>query len=185
VAQDLRHNQGKGRRSSLRAELFPFEYIVDLNGTAAARRVGYANGHARVAAQRLLARADVKAKIAELIEARKQASLADADAVLVELVELYRAGLSRFLSITETGRIKLNASNATSADLDRLNAVKVGKDGSVELRVVPRERVLELIGKHVNVKAFADRLELEVRDADALVERLQRARGRGRGGAAK
>lgn len=55
-----------------RQEVFIQEYLVDLNGAAAARRAGFSPKHARATACRLLKNPEVKAAIDAALEKRRQ-----------------------------------------------------------------------------------------------------------------
>ena len=55
-----------------RQEIFIQEYLVDMNGAAAARRAGFSPKHARSTASRLLQKPDVKAAIDAALEKRRQ-----------------------------------------------------------------------------------------------------------------
>lgn len=60
----------RGWKASIRRELFAHEYLIDLNGAAAARRSGYAPSRAKETASELLRDPEVRAKIGALIWAR-------------------------------------------------------------------------------------------------------------------
>lgn len=79
---------GKPRRSQgivAREERFCLEYLVDLNGTAAALRAGYPATSAKQRAYELLGRDDIQAKVAELQTQRAQRTEITADMVLQRL----------------------------------------------------------------------------------------------------
>lgn len=69
-------------------ELFAHEYIKDLNGAAAARRVGVSPSTARFEASRMLAEPEVQDLVADLVQARRDAAKVDAERILAELVAL-------------------------------------------------------------------------------------------------
>lgn len=79
---------------------FVDEYLIDLNGTAAAERAGYGKAGAKTRASELLARDDVKAAVAE-----KQAKLSAATGVSAERVvgELAKLGFSNMLDYIQIG----------------------------------------------------------------------------------
>lgn len=85
--------------SQLRRRRFAQEYSIHHNGAKAAIDAGYAPSSAKVTANRLLARPDVQAMIAEL-DAEKRDRLGwDADKVVVELGRIYErcmAGAPKF-----------------------------------------------------------------------------------------
>ena len=71
-----------------RQRRFIEEYMVDLNGTQAAIRAGYAPGGARQHASRLLAQAPVQAALAQAMSERRKRTELTADEVIGDLREL-------------------------------------------------------------------------------------------------
>jgi phage terminase small subunit len=65
-----------------RRERFCREYLIDLNGAAAARRIGIAEGSARSEACRMLAESEVQAFLAQLKAEQAERLAIDADYVL-------------------------------------------------------------------------------------------------------
>lgn len=61
------------------------EYIIDLNATQAAIRAGYSEKCARVSAAKMLTKANIQEKIAELIEERSKRTDITADKVIEQL----------------------------------------------------------------------------------------------------
>ena len=70
-------------------ERFCENYIVDYNGTAAAKRAGYAEKSARVAASRLLKQDRVKARIRELQKEQAERLCLSSDLIVIRALELY------------------------------------------------------------------------------------------------
>ncbi|WP_249871627.1 terminase small subunit [Oceanobacillus saliphilus] len=69
-------------------ELFCHEYIVDLNATQAAIRAGYSERTARVTASKLLAKANISARVKELKDKRAEKLELDAYWVLKRLKDI-------------------------------------------------------------------------------------------------
>lgn len=67
---------------------FVLEYLIDLNGKAAATRAGYAPGKAAVRACELLQRADVQAMLREELAARDARTRVTADRVILEYARI-------------------------------------------------------------------------------------------------
>lgn len=78
------------------------------NATLAARAAGYAEKSARVTGCRLLTKANIQAAIAKRDEARKKASIAEADELDEMLTTLSRSGdpLHRLKAINELNKVK-------------------------------------------------------------------------------
>lgn len=85
---------------------FAEEYVVDLNGTAAARRAGYKGSDRvlEVTGSRLLSHAEVAARVAELQAKRSQRTQITADVVLGELLRLARTDIGE--AFDADGRLK-------------------------------------------------------------------------------
>ena len=73
---------------------FVQEYLVDLCGSAAARRAGYAHGSARTTAWRLLRIPEVRKQVDEAMENRARRVQVEQDAVLRELQQVAFASAS-------------------------------------------------------------------------------------------
>lgn len=67
---------------------FAQEYVIDLNGTAAARRAGYSERTANEQAARLLANASVQAEVSRLMAERSKRTEINADHVLKRMAEI-------------------------------------------------------------------------------------------------
>ncbi len=80
-------------------ELFCEEYLIDLNGAAAARRAGYSEKSATDTAYELMQREDIQQHIEFLMEKRRQKIGINQDYVLQSLLEISRVG-------SEGGRIR-------------------------------------------------------------------------------
>jgi phage terminase small subunit len=133
-------------------ELFAEEYIVDLNGTQAAIRAGYSPKTASVQSARLLGKANVQAKIAELKAARSQETGINARWVLEQAVKLHKRCMQE--------------EKVTDKDGEPIGEYKFEHSGAA--------KSLELIGKHVDVKAFVEKVESEMtlKVDDSLAARL-------------
>ncbi len=150
------------RNLTPKQERFVSEYLIDLNATQSAIRAGYSTKTAHSCGRRLLANADVAAAIAAAKQARAEATKIDSDWVLREAVTLYQRCIQEIkpaLHPKSRRQLKDDSGNL----LFTFNAAAAN-------------RSLELVGKHVDIGAFKDRLE--VSGGLSLVERLQRGRDR-------
>ena len=148
-------------------ERFASEYLVDLNGTQAAIRAGYAARSANVTGAQLLAKPSIAAAVATAIEMRAQELKIDATYVLAHLKAIFEADIRDVL--TRRGSFKQLALGPPlwrqilqGVDFEIITADKNRKQSVVrvvKVRLPDRLRALELIGKHTNVKAFVDRHE--------------------------
>lgn len=153
-------------------EAFVREYLLDLNATQAAIRAGYSAKTAEQQGPRLLGNVGVAHAIAAAQQKRAERLEIDADWVLkrlhseatADLADLYdeHGNLRPIKDWPQVWRTGLVAGIETAKERD--GADKDGASQFVTVRKVKlsdRVRLLELIGKHVGVGAFKDRLEVE------------------------
>ncbi len=140
--------------------LFVEQYLLDMNATGAAERAGYA--HPNTQGPRLLQKPKVSAAIAEAVKARSERAKIDADWVLQNLRAVYER-------VTQEVKPSLNSKTGKPLKDEDGNALYTYNANAAL-------RALELIGKHVGVNAF----EEKVRDdfGQQLIERIQAGRRR-------
>ena len=159
---------------------FVEEYLIDLNGTQAAIRAGYSAKTANEQAARLLAKVSVSQAVAEAKMARAEKVGIDAEWLLKRLAEESTADVADLYD--EAGGLKpvhewpLIWRQGLVAGIDveeiRENGGGVGIIRKVKLS--DRVKRLELIGRHIDVGAFKDKVEhsgkveLEALSDDAL-----------------
>lgn len=166
-----------------RRELFAHEYIKDLNGAAAARRIGIGAASARSEASRMLAEPEVQEIVADLLEARKQAAKVTAEQVLAELVALaffdpahaYNAEGNRLLGIHEMPENvrKAIAGVDVFEEFQGRGADREHIGNTVKVKFTDRGVHLERLMKHLGLLK-----DPEVNINLNVTERLARARGR-------
>lgn len=164
------------------------EYFISdngLNGALAARRAGYSARSSAATAYRLINDPLCKAYIAKLADERNKRVQVDADYVLRRLYDMDQMDVIDILNddmslkpISQWPKVWRQAlSGAEIADLfegqgDARKVMGVLK----KIKWIDRLKNLELMGKHVDVGAFAERVIEE--DAASLAKRLQAARQR-------
>ena len=149
---------------------FVAEYLIDLNATQAATRAGYSAKTANEQGARLLANVSVRSALTEEQKARSDRTEIDADWVLKRLARDATADLAdlydehgNLLPVKQwpmAWRTGLVAGIETVQDRDGEDAE--GRPVYVTVRKVKlldRTKMVELIGKHVGVGAFKDRVE--------------------------
>lgn len=136
-------------------EMFCKEYLVDLNATQAAIRAGYSERTARVTASKLLAKANISARVKELKDKRAEELELDAYWVLKRLKEvsdrsmqaepvmMFDPGLGE---LVETGEYQFDSQGAN--------------------------RSTELIGKHIGM--FDPKLDLQKRMLETQIKKLEK-----------
>lgn len=141
-------------------EMFCKEYLIDLNATQAAIRAGYSEKTARQMASNQLSKVYIQERIAALSEARNKRVQIDADYVLTQAVKLHERCMQE---------IKPEMINGEEVTDEWDNPVfKFDANGA--------KGALEIIGKHVKVQAFADKVvsETTITVKETLAERLKR-----------
>lgn len=178
---------GKGRRqksSELMWRAFAQAYIINFNARAAAISAGYSERTARTQGSNLLAKPAVQALIAEELEKRTQRVQVDADWVLQRLIQEAEADLADIY--TESGAVKpihewpkiwrqglmMGIDTEQKTTQDELQEVVT----IVKLKQSDRLKRIELIGKHTNINAFKEVIEVQSNDlASLLTEANERA----------
>ena len=143
---------------------FVDEYLIDLNATQAAIRAGYSRNSARQIGDENLSKPVIAAAIATAKQERSEATKIDAEWVLRELVKLHKR-------VTQEIKPALHPKTRKQMKDEEGNLLFV-------FNAAAANRALELIGKHTEIAAFKDRLE--VSGGLSLVERLQAGRDRAR-----
>ncbi|MEE8240086.1 MAG: terminase small subunit [Nitrospirales bacterium] len=153
-----------------RQQSFVQEYLKDPNATQAAIRAGYSARTANPQAARLLAKVSVRQAVAEGLERIAKQAEVDATWLLRRLVELADAPLEELFaedgSLREVKDMPLGLRRLIGGiEISELwegkgkQARQVGWTKKVKLR--DTVRVLELIGKHVDVGALRERIQTE------------------------
>lgn len=161
---------------------FAEEYIKDLNGTQAATRAGYSQRTANEQAARLLANVSVQQYVRKLLEERSQEVKIDAAYVLTRLGEIDQMDALDILS--DDGSVKPIADwpKIWRQMISGLDVMEIAQ-GDEETRIAVVKKIkwpdkirnLELIGRHVGVQAFKDRVE-HSGSIKGMAERMRRRR---------
>ena len=168
---------------------FAAEYLIDLNGARAYGRAGYtAKGNAaEVGASKLLSNPKVREEIERLKAERSKRTGIDADWLLARLAQEAEADLRDIYDAK--GNLKpvdewpVIWRTGLVAGIETVSE-RVGEDADgnpiyAEVRKVKladRTKRLELIGRHVSVQAFKDRIEHA--DVTSRAQRMAAARKR-------
>jgi len=161
--------------------LFVAEYIKDFDGAKAVRRAGYKVSSDSSAASRghtLLQRTDIQAAIADALEARIERVKIDSDWVLQTLFEEATADLADLYA--DDGSLKpihewpmvFRTGLVVGIEVEEVYAgsgegrTQIGFMRKVKLS--DRLRHKELIGKHVDVGAFRERVEHTGKDGGPM-----------------
>ncbi|WP_120497527.1 terminase small subunit [Kiloniella sp. EL199] len=133
-----------------RQKRFVEEYLIDFNATQAAIRAGYSPNSVKQSASRTLKNPLMQEAIEQAKAARSQRLQIDADYVLKGAVELFERCMQRSPAADADGEYKFQHTGAGKA--------------------------LEIIGRHVSVQAFKEKVEMSIENE--LIDRLMRGRKR-------
>lgn len=161
---------------------FVDEYLIDLNATRAAKECGYAEATANREGSRLLSNVDIAAAIAERQAQRATETKIDAAYVLkrlheeneADLADLYDRDTGALLPVHEWPMV-WRKGLIQGIDLEEIREEGVVTGFVRKVKISERIKRTELIGRHVNVQAFKEQLEVTVNDRAA---QLLRARQR-------
>ena len=139
---------------------FVEEYLIDLNATQAAIRAGYSRNSARQIGDENLSKPGIADAVAKAKRERSEATNIDAEWVLKQAVELHQRCMQEIRPVR-------NPKTREQVSDDNGNAL-------FAFNAAAANRSLEIIGKHVEVAAFKDRLE--VSGEQSLAERIRAAK---------
>lgn len=167
------HAEGSGKLTD-QQQRFVEEYLIDLNGAGAARRAGYAESSAHVAAHRLL----INDKVREAVEKRLAELAMGKDEVLRRLAEQARGSLTPFLVYdpSRPGKVRIDLSTPDAqlayATLKKvkIKTVVLGEDAvqeTVEVELIDAQAALVHLGKAHGL--FVEKHEVTGKDGAPLV----------------
>ena len=140
---------------------FVEEYLIDLNATQAAIRAGYSEKTAAAIGAENLVKPNIAKAIQEALQERKERVQIDADYVLKRLVEIDQMDVLDIMD--DDGNVKplrdwpkiwrQYISNIETISMDD------GEGWLKKIKWPDKVKNLELLGKHVSVGAFKDKVE--------------------------
>lgn len=139
-------------------QAFVREYMVDFNGTQAAMRAGYAKKSAGVSASKLLRQATIQAAIREQVKHRNERLEIDAAYVLRQAVKLHERCMQEIKPKLVWDREEKEWVHDTDEE----------GNGIYLFNAAGAAKALELIGKHVDVKAFEPDANVNVNNFASL-----------------
>lgn len=144
-------------------EAFCQEYIKDFNGTQAAIRAGYSENTAKVTASENLTKPDISTKIEELKKSRSERVQIDADWVLTRLGQIDQMDVKDIFNDDWTLKPIGTWPEVWRKTVSGIDVMETN-DGIILKKMKWPDKVknLELIGKHVKVQAFQDKVKNEV-----------------------
>lgn len=161
----------------IKERTFVLAYIKGFNATQAAVDALEVKSRTTAATygSQMLKREDIKKAIAEQMEARAEKLKIDSEWVLKELLTLYNLSLGSLVNVgktridpttgeTYTTAPYIDFTKSTPEQLAMLDSIQISRNEwgpNIKITKSQKLRILELIGKHVNVQAFKDKIELD------------------------
>jgi phage terminase small subunit len=149
---------------------FVDEYLIDLNASAAAIRAGYAKKSARITASRLLTKDNISKAVRDGKAERSEKTKIDAEWVLKQLAKIATTNLDDIGVRNPDGTYNVDLSRATRDQMYAIQEIKTrtitGDDAetivlSTDVKMHDKMKALELVGKHVDIQAWKDRVKYE------------------------
>lgn len=151
--------------------LFIEEYLIDLNGTAAAIRAGYSPKTATEQASRLLSKVNIRACVEKSLAERSRRTGINQDRVIRELARVALVNPADVINMNEA-TVWGDASNDDTAAIQSVKVKKIpAEDGTIterEIRMADKIKALELLGKHLGM--FTDKLNVNAEMAVKIVD---------------
>jgi len=162
-----------------RQELFCREYLADLNATQAVIRAGYSPRNAGYCGSRLLSNPAVKKRIAGLMDQRNEVLNMTSDYVLKRLEEIDKLDIADIFD-DEGNLIAVSdwppawRTSVSSIEVTMTRSAGESVPSVKKVKIPDKLKNLELLGKHTNVSAFRDRLEVTGKGGRELVIRVRK-----------
>jgi len=160
----------KAKKLTAKQQLFCHEYLIDLNATQAAIRAGYSKKTAYSIGEENLKKPEIAEVIAKCKKERSKRTKIDADWLLkrladeadADVADLYgeNGGLKPVHQWPEIWRKGLVAGLDVHQEYSYEDGQKIPDGLIMKVRLSDRTKRLELIGKHVDVQAFPNKVEV-------------------------
>jgi phage terminase small subunit len=162
-------------------QAFVEQYLVSLNASDAALRAGYSKKTAPYIGAENLKKPLIKAAITEAKQNRSERVQVDADYVLKRLFEIDQLDVADILDVDHSLKSvrewpKAWRLSISAIDIKQLEGPGPGIEAILKkIKWPDKLRNLELIGKHVDVKAFEEQINVKVDHAEILDAARKRA----------
>lgn len=154
---------------------FVEEYLIDLNGTQAAIRAGYAERSAGMTASRLITNDNIVAAIQKAKDKRSRRIEITQDRVLLELAKLAFSDLREFTGWGPTG-IQLKDSDEleehAAACVQEVSLTTTNSGYNMKFKLHDKCPAIKMLGQHLGM--FTEKVDLTIGDP---VERLAKVLG--------
>lgn len=159
---------------------FVEEYLIDLNATQAAIRAGYSEKTANEIGAENLAKPSIAKAIQDALKERSERVQIDADYVLKRLVEIDQMDVLDIMG--DDGNVKplRDWPKIWRQYISNIETISVddGEGWLKKIKWPDKVKNLELLGKHISVGAFKDKVEhsgkLEIESLSSLMDELSK-----------
>lgn len=162
----------RDRELNDKEQVFVDEYLISLDPGSAAKKAGYSKTMAKTKAYQWVSDSEnnpkpyIREAIQKAMDKRSEKTGITAGLILEELAKVGMTNLTDLIEFDEKGITKIKASeDLTPAQRACISEVTQHKDvrGNVvfKFKTYDKLRALELAGKHVNIQAFKDKVEVE------------------------
>lgn len=139
-----------GTGYDIRQQRFVDEYLIDLNGKAAATRAGYSPKSAVITASQLLAKPHIRQQIDKVMAERSERTKITADMVVQELAKVAFGNTKQIVSWGADGIILRESSELTEDEAAAVASVEETKTG-LKVKQHDKVRALEALGRHLGI----------------------------------
>ncbi len=169
-----------------RQQLFVHEYLVDVNGAAAAVRAGYSKKGADVRAAILMKKPEIRAAIDAAMAKKVERVEATVERVLEEMTRLAFYDITAVFDV-QNGKITLRDPTKLPEDLRRaivgIKPVQIGETLQYECKFADKQRALDSLARHLQMfkdmviveNVFRIVKEMEDDELDRRLTELERA----------
>ena len=144
-----------GRPLTAKQQAFVDEYLVDMNGKAAAIRAGYSPRTAETQSCQLLKKTQVKRAVQKALAKRSRRTEVDADYVLRQAQKLHERCMQEIEPYTDRKGNQIHDEDGNPLYVFNANGAA---------------KALEIIGKHINVAAFSEKHEISTPEGQPLIK---------------
>ncbi len=149
---------------TIKQTLFLYEYLKDFDVRRAGLAAGFDAINVLVAGNRLIRSVKMKPIINAAKHERARQTKINANWVLEQLKMQYEFNIDDFLVIDDVGIPRYDFSNATTEQLACVEAFEISPSkfgDKIKVKGPSKLKILELIGKHTDVEAYKEKLEIE------------------------
>ena len=139
-----------GTGYDIRQQRFVEEYLIDLNGKAAATRAGYSPKSAVITASQLLAKPRIREQIDKVMAERSERTKITADQVVRELARVAFGNTKQIVSWGADGIILRESSELSEDEAAAVASVEETKTG-LKVKQHDKVRALEALGRHLGI----------------------------------